>query len=53
MPAKSQAQFKMIEMLRSKYKTKANTPEKSRWIWEPEWTAGGMKGLPKHVGGVK
>lgn len=53
MPAKSQAQFKMIEMLRSKFKTEANTPAKSKWIWNPEWTKNGMKGLPQHTGGAK
>lgn len=50
MPAKSQQQLKMIYALRNKYKTKKDTPEEDKWIWNEEWTKDvKMKKLPKKV----
>lgn len=37
MPPKSRQQQKMIYAKRGIYKTKANTPEKWKWIWEKGW----------------
>lgn len=37
MPSKSNLQRKFIFYKRDKYKTKKNTPEKWKWIWDEEW----------------
>lgn len=37
MPATSRKQQKYIYFLRGKYKTKTDTPEKFKWIWEEGW----------------
>lgn len=37
MPAKSRQQQKMIFARRGMYKTKANTPDKWKWIWDKGW----------------
>jgi len=34
MPPSSRQQQKMIYLLREKYKTKKNTPEEHKWVWE-------------------
>jgi hypothetical protein len=34
MPAASHKQQKYIYFLRGKYKTKTDTPEKFKWIWD-------------------
>ena len=48
--AKSQQQLKMIYAIRNKYKTKKDTPEDEKWVWDEEWTEGvKMKKLPKKV----
>jgi hypothetical protein len=38
MPAKSRKQQKMIYTKRSIYKTKAKTPDKWKWIWDPGYS---------------
>jgi len=37
MPSKSDKQRRFILHLRDKYKTKKNTPEKYKWIWDDDW----------------
>ena len=37
MPSKSEKQRKFIFARRSQYKTKENTPEKFKWVWEKDW----------------
>lgn len=37
MPAKSIKQMRWIAYLRNKYKTKAETPEKWKFIWDKDW----------------
>lgn len=51
MPVKSQKQAKYIYHLRGKYKDKAHTPEKYKWVWGDEWVDGvDIKSLPKEIG---
>ena len=38
MPSHSQKQRRWIFYLRGKYKSKADTPQKWKWIWEDDWT---------------
>lgn len=38
MPAISYAQHRYIFALRSKYKSKSNTPKTYQWIWESGWS---------------
>jgi hypothetical protein len=49
MPAESQSQLKLIYAKRGIYKTKENTPEKWKWVWDKEWTNVKMRKLPKKV----
>lgn len=37
MPAKSYAQLRYIMALRGKYKSRENTPEDKKWIWDEGW----------------
>lgn len=37
MPSKSDKQRRYIFALRSKYKSKSNTPKEDMWIWEKDW----------------
>lgn len=37
MPSKSSQQRKWIFTQRGKYKSKDNTPEDMKWIWEKDW----------------
>jgi hypothetical protein len=37
MPSKSRDQQKMIFAKRSQYKTKADTPEDWKWVWNDDW----------------
>jgi len=37
MPAKSKVQQRLIFSKRSQYKTKKDTPEKWKWIWDKGW----------------
>lgn len=37
MPSKSEQQRKWIFTQRSKYKSKENTPDNMKWIWEKSW----------------
>lgn len=37
MPARSKQQLKLIYARRDMYKSKENTPEKWKWIWNSEW----------------
>lgn len=37
MPSSSESQRKFIFAKRGQYKTKANTPEKWKWVWGSEW----------------
>lgn len=47
MPAKSQAQRKLIFGKRSQYKNKENTPKKWMWIWDVDFENKGK--LPDKV----
>ena len=40
MPAASKSQFKYIQMLRTRYGSKAETPDEHKWVWEGDWTHG-------------
>lgn len=48
---KSQAQRGLIFSKRNKYGTKENTPDKSKWIWNPDWENKGK--LPKKIHEMK
>lgn len=37
MPSKSRQQQKYVFYLRGKYKTKENTPDKFKWVWDSGW----------------
>jgi hypothetical protein len=37
MPSKSREQQKMIFAKRGQYKTKGNTPQKDKWVWDSGW----------------
>lgn len=37
MPSKSRKQQKFIFAKRAQYKTKKDTPEKWKWVWEKDW----------------
>lgn len=37
MPSKSKQQYKFILTKRNQYKTKKDTPDKWKWIWDSEW----------------
>lgn len=37
MPSKTEKQRKYVYFLRGKYKTKKDTPEKYKWVWNDEW----------------
>lgn len=48
MPAKSQAQYRYIQMLKRRYGSKEETPEEHKWVWEGDWTHGvNYKKLPE------
>lgn len=50
MPSKSQQQFKYIQHLRGKYKSKDSAPDTHKWVFESDWTKNvGFKDLPKTV----
>ena len=48
MPATSKSQHNYIYYLRGKYKTKSETPEKDKWIWDKGYE-NPTKGLPEKV----
>lgn len=37
MPSKSKQQLKLVYAMRTKYKTKADTPDRWKWVWEEGW----------------
>ena len=37
MPGSSEKQRKYVYFLKGKYKTKEDTPEKYKWVWNDEW----------------
>lgn len=50
MPARSQAQMKLIYALREQYKKKSAAPKDAKWAFDKVWTKGvAMKALPEHV----
>jgi len=51
MPTRSQSQRKLIFAKRSQYGSRAETPEKWKWVWEKDWENKGK--LPDKVGEIK
>lgn len=40
MPVKSKSKLKYIFTMRKKYKSKKNTPEHMKWVFNDEWSKG-------------
>jgi hypothetical protein len=50
MPVKSKSQLKYIFTMRKKYKSKKNTPEHMKWVFNDEWSKGVDTGsLPNKI----
>ncbi len=45
--AKSKSQFRYIQTMRSKYKSKDKAPEDIKWVFDKEWTDVDYDKLPE------
>ena len=47
MPSKSKKQYDFIHTMRSKYKSRADSPKNMEWIWDNDWVDVDYDKLPE------